>query len=232
MKPSVWWRLGIGILFFGFPHTTDACSCSWNGPFLTASRDAPLVIHGRIIRHHTRESAAMGVLVLETLKGGLPDSVVVVQMGDGIHCRPTVENFPPNSEWILALNGPGSKPGKGWALSHCGEYWLRVENGDVIGSINGTYSQVRRMPLDEFKHKLRYPCFHEIFTGRVLQGEHFHRPFGGRFEFILEPMPHGWEIMIKEHGRNENLARLTPPLHSAPNPRHIEGWHLSEDPSG
>ncbi len=140
--------------------------------------------------------------------------------------NPTVAN-------ILALNGSGSKPGEGWALSHCGEYWLRVENGEVIGSIDGTQSQVKRMPLAEFKRKLRYPRFHETFTGQVFQGKRFRRPFGDRFYLILEPMqPDGWEIMVKEIGRDENLARLTPPFHFVPNPRYIEGWHLLEDPSG
>lgn len=31
--------------------------------------------------------------------------------------------------WVLALNGPGANPGTGWALSHCGEFWLRLEGG-------------------------------------------------------------------------------------------------------
>jgi len=55
----------------------------------------------------------MDVLVLETLAGGLLDSGLVVQMGDGALCRPTLDGFQPGSEWIFALNGPGSKPGAG-----------------------------------------------------------------------------------------------------------------------
>ncbi|MCX7635637.1 MAG: hypothetical protein N2Z74_07830, partial [Syntrophales bacterium] len=88
------------------------CSCAWGGPFLQVAKDAPLIVRGRILRHYTVPRPAMGVLVLETLKGGLLDSGLVVQMGDGMHCRPTVDGFPPNTEWILALNGPGSKPGR------------------------------------------------------------------------------------------------------------------------
>ncbi len=165
------------------------------------------------------------------VKGGLLDSGMVVQMGDGMHCRPILEGFTPQSEWILALNGLGAKPGKGWALSHCGEYWLRVANGEVIGSIDGTQFPVKRMDWDTFKRKFLYPRFGETFPGRVHHGKRFYRPFGSRFKFILDPMPNGWQILIQEIGRDEDLARLTPPLHSAPNPREIEGWHLSEDPS-
>jgi len=139
-----------------------------------------------------------------------------VQMGDGMQCRTTLEGFPPDSEWILALNGPGSKPSDGWALSHCGEYWLRVEKGEAIGSIDGKQSELKRMPLNELKSKIRYSRFHTTFKGRVSQGKRFERPFGEQFVFVLEPMPGGWEIVIKEHGRDENLARLTPPFTLSP----------------
>mgnify|MGYP003590543782 CR=1 FL=1 len=232
MKKISLWCFLIFICSIAHPSYAGACSCSWNGPFIAVSKDAPLIIHGSIIRHHPGQSPTMDVLVLETLKGGLLDSGMVVQMGDGMHCRPTLEDFPPGSEWILALNGSGSKPGNGLALSHCGEYWLRVEKKEVIGSIDGTQSQVKRMPLDELKRKIHYPRFHETFKGSVSQGKRFQRPFGEQFVFVLEPMPGGWEIVINEHGRDENLVRLTPPFHFVPNPRYIEGWHLSENPSG
>jgi hypothetical protein len=173
----------------------------------------------------------MDVLVLETLKGGLLDSGLVVQMGDGMYCRPTIDVFPPGTKWILAINGLGAKPGNGWAISHCGEYWLKVEDDNVVGSINGDMKQVKRMPMQEFKNRFLYPKFSEKFSGRVEQGKQYRRTFGSRFEFILEPMPEGWQIMVKELGRDENLARLTPPFHFVPNPREIEGWHFLKNPS-
>jgi hypothetical protein len=202
----------------------------WRGPFLTIAKDAPLVVRGRILRHHPGPSPTMDVLVLETLAGGLLDSGLVVQMGDGMHCRPDMGGFPPGTEWVLAINGPGSKPGKGLAISHCGEYWLRVQAGEVIGSIDGDEKQIKRMPWQVFLFRFRYPRFDASFSGRVKSGERFRIPFGGRFEFILEPAAKGWEIVVRELGRDDNLARLTPPLHFAPNPREIEGWHLSETP--
>jgi hypothetical protein len=173
----------------------------------------------------------MDVLVVETLAGDLLDLGLVVEMGDGALCRPSLEEFPPGSQWILALNGAGSKPGAGLALSHCGEYWLRIEDDDVVGVVDGVEKQVKRMPLREFRDRFLYPRFDEAFSGRVSAGEWFRRPFGSRFEFLLQPVPAGWEIVVREYGRDENLARLTPPLHFAPNPREIEGWHLSQDPA-
>jgi hypothetical protein len=231
MKKTTAMCLILGLVFFVTSSKTDACSCKWRGPFLTVAKDALLVVRGKVLRHHSGQTPTMDVLVLETLAGGLLDSGLVVQMGDGAYCRPTLAGFPPDSEWILALNGPGSKPGSGLALSHCGEYWLHVKNGEVVGSIDGTEKQVKRMPLQELKQRLLYPHFSEQFTGHLKSGQFFSRPFGMRFKFFLEPTPSGWEIIIREAGRDENLSRLTPPLHGSPNPREIEGWHLSSKPS-
>lgn len=211
------------------PISADACSCAWKGAFLTAAQDAPLVVIGKILRHHPGKSPTMDVLVLELIKGGLLDSGLTIQMGDGMHCRPTMEVFPVGTTWVLAINGMGAKPGKGWAISHCGEYWLKVEGDDVIGSIDGDMKQVKKMPMREFKNRFLYPTFREKFSGRVEDRKLFRRAFGSRFEFILEPMPEGWQIVVKEFGRDENLARLTPPFHSVPNPRDIEGWHFLEN---
>ena len=212
------------------PSNGNACSCVWKGPFLTVARQAPLVLRCRILRHHPGPEPAMDILVLETLAGGLLDSGLRVQMGDGMHCRPLMDGFAPDSEWILALNESGAKPGSGWALSHCGEFWLRVEDGEVVGSIDGGRQQVRRMPLERLRGRFRYPRFHVEFSGSIRSGKRYRRPFGSCFELILEPIATGWEILVREAGRDENLARLTPPLHSAPNPREIEGWHLSGTP--
>jgi hypothetical protein len=225
------WSLFIGVLFFMIPSYVFACSCVWKGPFLKAAQDAPLVVVGKIVRHHPGKSPTMDVLVLETLKGGLLDSGMVLQMGDGMYCRPTLDVFPPGTKWILAINGQGAKPGTGLAISLCGEHWLKVEDDYVVGSIDGDMKQVKKMPLREFKNRFLYPKFSEKFSGRIEEGKKFRRAFGSRFEFILEPMPDGWEIYIKEYGRDENLARLTPPLHFGPNPREIEGWQFLEKPS-
>jgi len=209
----------------------SACSCAWQGPFLAVAPGTPLVVRGQVLQHHPGPSPAMDILVLETLTGGLFDSGLRVQMGDGMHCRPEMERFPVGSEWVIALNGPGAKPGRGLALSDCGEYWVRVEGGEVVGSLDGGQGETKRMPLSELRLRLRYPSFMEAFKGHIGAGGSFRRVFGPGFEFVLEPTAAGWEIVIREKGRDENLARLTPPLHFAPNPREIEGWHLAEDPS-
>ncbi len=140
-------------------------------------------------------------------------------------------SFSVGTLWILALNGPGAKPGNGFAISSCGEYWLKLENGHVSGSIHGRRDEIKKMPFEELKNRLLYPAFRESFSGELTAGQRFLHSFGQRFEFILEPLSTGWEIIIREAGNNENLARLTPPLHFSPNPRYIEGQQLIENPA-
>ncbi len=224
------WCLFVALILI-YPHSANACSCVWKGAFLTASQDAPLVVIGKILRHHPGKSPTMDVLVLETLKGGILDSGMTIQMGDGMYCRPVIDVFPVGTTWILAINGLGAKPSSGWAISHCGEYWLKVENDDVVGSIDGDMKQIKRMFIGEFKNRFIYPKFSDELSGKVEAGKLFRRTFGSRFEFILDPMPEGWQIVVREFGRDENLARLTPPFHFVPNPRDIEGWQFLENPS-
>lgn len=224
--------LGLLGLWLTLPvDNTFACSCSWRGPFLSVFREAPLVVHGRVLRHHVGEHPSMDVLVLETLAGGLLDSGMRIQMGDGMQCRPGVEGFPVGSEWILAINGPGSKAGKDFALSHCGEYWLRVEGDEVLGSVDGIQGEMRRLSISGLRQLMRFPAFQAEFSGTVQAGERFSKPFGPGLEFLLEPTPSGWEIVVKQDSRDENLAGLTPPLHFVPNPREIDAWHLVKFPA-
>ena len=135
--------------------------------------------------------------------------------------RPGMEGFPVGSGWIMAFNGPGAKPGKGLALSHCGEYWLRVRGDEAVGNFDGAQGERKRKPLSELRLRLRFPKSKQKFKGRVEAGARFQQAFGPGFQFVLEPRPTGWEIVILEGGREENLARLTPPLHFVPNPREI-----------
>ena len=69
---------------------------------------------------------------------------------------------------------------------------------------------------------------HQILTATatVIEGQVFEHRFGDHFRLRLAPIAHGWRIEVLEDGREEDLARLTPPWHFVPNPRYIEGWHF------
>ena len=66
-----------------------------------------------------------------------------------------------------------------------------------------------------------------IFSGEVERGQVYSRVFHDSLLFKLIPDTYGWTICISIAGRpEEDITRLTPPFHSVPNPREIEGWHF------
>jgi hypothetical protein len=93
------------------------------------------------------------------------------------------------------------------------------------------------MALKEFRSKLvnagQADRARLKFSGQVSAGESYIKSFGAGFTFHLAPSRYGWEIAVKDERGTENIARLTPPFHSVPNPREIEGWHFrNADNSG
>ncbi len=221
------WSRQVAVLCWLVAGPSWACSCPWLGAFLDVAPLAPLVLRAEVLRHGLQAGQPTLVLrVKEALAGGLLDSGLVVAMGDGMHCRPDVAFFPPRSEWILALNGPGAKPGAGLALSHCGQYWLAVEGEAATGTVDGPQGTTQTIPLADLRAALAVPRYAESFTGEVAGGETYSHWFGPALEFALLPMGGGWEIAVRQPTSLDNLARLTPPLHFLPNPRDIEPWHL------
>ena len=233
----------VGLLAAGAPPA-HACECVWKGSFLEVAPLATAIVRGRVLRHYlvpSPEPSTMDFEVLEVLRGSLAPGVLRVWGDNGALCRPAVTEFPVGTEWVLALDGPGSKPGAGQSpsISSCGRYWLGVDGDDAVGILRGSRpdSPSERITLAELRRSLsgrrEEPARETLaFAAEVRAGERLERPFGGRFTFVLVPIPTGWEIEVREHGRDENLARLTPPLHG-PNPRFVEGWHFrNADNSG
>jgi hypothetical protein len=66
-----------------------------------------------------------------------------------------------------------------------------------------------------------------VFGGEVARGARFKHDLWDGLRLELDPMDLGWEIVVRDTTRpKENLTRLTPPFHSVPNPRVIQGWHF------
>lgn len=134
------------------------CSCGWSGPFLTVSSNAQIIVRGKVLAYKGEARGvklSMDFEVLEVIKGKLNKKTIRVWGDNGALCRPCVTQFPIGTEWILALNGLGSKPGieSEYAISVCGTYWLKVEEGKVIGNIDNkeVMDSSQSMPLDEFR---------------------------------------------------------------------------------
>jgi len=231
------------VLLWAGVRDVDACSCVWRGPFLSVAPLAEGIVRAQVLGYHGRERGidlAMDVEVLEVLSGPFSAGRLRIWGGNGMLCRPEVNQFPPGSEWILALNGPGSKPaynGQGLALSICGTYWLEVRDGQVLGNLDHKRDRkaYRSLPLTEFRTRLAAALRpgpadpsrrEERFAGEVAAGQSFARTFGPGFRFVLEAEPAGWTIHVYDPRGTEDISRLTPPLHFVPNPRILEGWHF------
>ena len=67
----------------------------------------------------------------------------------------------------------------------------------------------------------------ERVQGTAKRGEKFIETTPAGWIVRLVPETEGWFLQITMKGREaEDLARLTPPWHSVPNPREIDGWHF------
>ncbi|NMC62153.1 MAG: hypothetical protein GYA55_03200 [SAR324 cluster bacterium] len=237
MEPK--FKIGILILLIlkMLPTEILACSCNWEGSFLKLAPQSPIIIRGIVKKHTTKSfggNSAASVEILEVFKGELKEKTIRIDGDNGMLCRVAIERFHPGSEYIFAINGPGSKPAydNGFSISSCGQYWLKVENNKVIGSIakNSVNSEIEEMSLEEFRFLLNNTLNEkrDIITlyGELKSGEEYMREFARQLVFILEAQPLGWLIKVKQANQEEDLSRLSPPLHFGPNPREIEGWHL------
>jgi hypothetical protein len=222
-----------------FVRSTSACSCAWAGPFLEVASTAPAIVRVAVEGFHggKREAPeAIDVRLVETLRGATPQPRFRIWCDTGALCRPRARDFPISTEWLIGLDAPGCKksPGEEHAISVCGQYWLRVDGAEVVGNVDDPSGPQasQRAPLDITLARLRARLDAETagtsahFIGEVVAGARFERPFGGPYRFVLEPTAAGWLVVVREDGRDEDLARLTPPLHFSPNPREIEGWHF------
>ena len=67
----------------------------------------------------------------------------------------------------------------------------------------------------------------EEIRASVERGAELSRTTPSGWILRLRPDDWGWVIEVTRLGReDEDLARLTPPWHFVPNPRHLEGWHF------
>lgn len=230
---SLWLWLAV----FAWEGVGGACSCGWAGPFLTVAPQAPLVIRGRVLAQvldATGNPEAMEVKVLEVWRGAWQEPTIRIWGGAGWLCRPEIDRFRVGTEWVLAVDGPGSKPGAtpDHALSMCGQYWLELVDEKARGNIcdDEDMTAVQEAPLAIVRHGERQ---HARIDGEIKAGQPFERPFGPGFLFRLTPHPAGWTIAVLGSPAGNDLSRLTTPLRGPMNPLEIEGWQFrNADNSG
>ncbi len=124
------------LLLFFSPQILSACSCAGQPSFCegrSSLATSGLIIYGEKTKD---QSDGMQVKVLTTFHGEATSDEIFVRSGNGADCGVWTGQFKVGEQFILSLYPvDNSLPIKAYAMSICGVYWLKVENGIVKGSI-------------------------------------------------------------------------------------------------
>ncbi len=164
------------IALLGFTSPALACSCLWQGPFKAAIAQADLIAYGEVTKG---SGNSIDLKVEEVLKGSEYRSEIRVWGNTGELCRPEAEDFPPGSQWIMALNKITQVPDGGfdpfkpnisygrvddYSLSSCAVSWLPVNEQRVSGNI---VAATRWQYLDPKKTPVLMDVFMKWFLGEI-----------------------------------------------------------------
>ena len=147
-------------LLLNFPAAAFAeCDCIWGGPFTEVQGGTDIVIAGTVIG---AKGNSVDLSVDQLIRGTeyLPE--IRVWMNPGQLCRPESEEFPRDSQWVMALHrveqlAPGDfnprTPNRSagrvgdYSLSSCGGYWLSLNGNLVTGNLAGGGRWQRDPPM-------------------------------------------------------------------------------------
>jgi hypothetical protein len=123
------------------------CECLWEGSFAEVQASASLVVSGTVIN---RKGNSIDLSIDRPLRGDAHREEVRIWLKTGDYCRPEAGNFPPGSQWVMALNRIDEDVPEGfnpntpnisygrigdYSLSSCGGYWLSQEGEWVTGNL-------------------------------------------------------------------------------------------------
>ncbi len=132
-----------------FVGKTSACSCIFIPDFcqtITFGNNGaiPAYLHIYYVKVATQSASGMKVNILKTYHGeDLTGHPIFITSGDGANCNVITSQFAVGEEMIIAA----AKNEDQWSLSECGVSHLKVENGQVLGQITPTITQ---LPLNQF----------------------------------------------------------------------------------
>jgi len=155
-----------------FPSGAVACSCLWNGPFSKVALHKEVIILGEVLSYYKN---SMDVQVIEVIKGTEIRNTIRIWGDNGALCRPYVSLFPIGTTWLFAVSAlptktvgeqlkSGSDEGfisspanKEYAISVCGDFWLKVRHEEAVGRITVDHQSklMERVPLKEIIAWLR-----------------------------------------------------------------------------
>ncbi|CAH0991871.1 hypothetical protein SIN8267_01986 [Sinobacterium norvegicum] len=132
---------------FADMDTANNCGCQWQGPFSWLIDEVDAVAHVTIVSHNDN---SMDGKIIALYKGESLDDTIRIWGDRGYECRPPVDYFATDSQWLLAIKKIEAIPSnsfdpfnpersfgrKGdYQLSACGAYWLKVEDNKASGNI-------------------------------------------------------------------------------------------------
>ena len=126
-----------------------ACSCIWQGDFLTVAPKSELVALVKVNRYLTFKTIygkpipmSMEVEIVRVFHGQETRKLVTIWGDNGGLCRPYLNNFNIDNYYIIAFE-QGSEKGVNankdekktdYAISICGNYWLTADNEKKIAT--------------------------------------------------------------------------------------------------
>ncbi|MFV0476868.1 MAG: delta-aminolevulinic acid dehydratase [Parahaliea sp.] len=131
----------------GASTASAGCNCLWRGSFADVQAGADLVISGTVT---ATAGNSIDFYIDQKLRGKQPLDEVRIWLKTGNYCRPEVETFPIDSQWVMALHEikedvpggfsphtPNISYGRigDYQLSNCGGYWLSREGDWVSGNL-------------------------------------------------------------------------------------------------
>lgn len=172
-------RIALVIISLLYSTTTLACECLWQGPFKAVYSDADLVVYGKVERS---QGNGFDLSINEVIQGSeYREQIRIWGKKDNL-CRPEAFEFPPGSQWIMALKRIDNPPEDAFnpfkanisfgrqddfSLSSCGVYWLPVNEARVSGNILGGS---RWQYLDPKKTPVIMPVF-QAWLQKILPDE-------------------------------------------------------------
>ncbi len=123
------------------------CECLWQGSFVDVQAGTSVVVSATVLNGRGN---SIDVQVDQLLRGEEKLPTIRVWLKTGNYCRPEPSVFPPDSQWVMALNRidqqipggfnpntPSISYGRlgDYQLSSCGGYWLSNSEGWVSGNL-------------------------------------------------------------------------------------------------
>lgn len=121
------------LVLFSIGFYSFGCSCNFNGPFMKVSKESDLTIIATIISKNSGEL----IVEIDSILLGKTDKRKVSIIGDksGASCLEVLTHYLVGEKYAFAL----SKMKNEYYLSACGEYSLKIENGQVKGIVDDSF---------------------------------------------------------------------------------------------